>query len=111
MIRRQAEYVFKRIEEIYNMKNRWDWKEKLVWKNKDEPNVHRKDWGQTTGQGVEILISVITSGKSIQDIKKVREVLKSPIDTLLFSGQAKPPPRHTTTSTSLYQSTALISVG
>jgi len=88
-----AEYVFKRIEEIYNMENRWNWKEILVWKNKDEPNVHRKDWGADHwARGGNSYISY-NSGRSIQEIKKVREVLKSPLGTLpiFWAGEATAP--------------------
>ena len=91
--KKAAEYIFKRIEEIYNMKDRWDWKEKLVWKSNDEPNVHRKDWGADKwARGGNSYISY-NEGKSIEEIKNVREALKNPLETLpvFWAGEATAP--------------------
>lgn len=87
------EYIFKRIEEIYNMKDSWNWKQKLVWKSNGEPNVHRKDWGADLwSRGGNSYISY-NEGKSIQEVKQVRETLKSPIETLpvFWAGEATSP--------------------
>lgn len=88
-----AEYIFRRIEEIYNRKGHWDWKEKLVWKSNDEPNVYRKDWGADTwSRGGNSYISY-NEGKSIEEIKNVRETLKNPLETLpvFWGGEATAP--------------------
>ncbi|NUO07306.1 MAG: FAD-dependent oxidoreductase [Candidatus Brocadia sp.] len=87
------EYIFKRIEEIYHMKNRWNWKEKLVWKSKDEPNAHRKDWGADPwARGGNSYMS-FNEGTSIEEIKQVRETLKNPLETLpvFWAGEATAP--------------------
>jgi hypothetical protein len=87
------EYVFERIEEIYNMKNCWDWKDKLVWKSKDEPNVLRKDWWEDDWARCGNSYISYNEGTGIQEIRKVRENLKSPIGTLpvFWAGEATAP--------------------
>lgn len=88
-----AEYIFKRIEEIYNMKGKWNWKEKLVWKSNDEPNVYRKDWGADKwSRGGNSYISY-NEGKGIEEIKNARELLKNPLKTLpvFWAGEATAP--------------------
>ncbi|MGQ3685008.1 MAG: NAD(P)/FAD-dependent oxidoreductase [Candidatus Loosdrechtia sp.] len=88
-----AEYIFKRIEEIYNMKDKWDWKKKLVWKNAHEPNVHCKDWGMDRWSRCGNSYICYQKGKSIQEIKNVREELKNPVETLpvFWAGEATAP--------------------
>lgn len=88
-----AQYIFKRIEEIYNMQGKWNWKQKLVWRSNDEPNVYRKDWGADKwSRGGNSYISY-NEGMDIEEMKNVRETLKNPLETLpvFWAGEATAP--------------------
>lgn len=92
--KKAAEIMFRSIEKIYNSNpegNPWDWKKMLVWKSKSEPNVQRTDWGKDPW--TRCGNSYISYGKSISEIKLVRETLKNPLTTIpvFWAGEATAP--------------------
>lgn len=92
--KKAAEIMFRSIEKIYNSNpagNPWDWKKMLVWKSENEPNVYRTDWGKDPW--TRCGNSYISYGKSIAEIKIVREALKNPLTTLpvFWAGEATAP--------------------
>ncbi|OQZ00989.1 MAG: hypothetical protein B6D35_04530 [Candidatus Brocadia sp. UTAMX2] len=92
--KKAVEIMFRCIEKIYNPhpeRNPWDWKQMLVWKSENEPNVHRTDWGKDPW--TRCGNSYISYGRSIAEIIMARETLKNPLATLpvFWAGEATAP--------------------